>query len=1082
MAFRPDILAGRAVILVNIEDNIDKQLRGIRTKIRRFANSMSDIGGDLFRGGTVGTIGALFPVKEFIEFQDQLLFIQTKLQATDVEMLALEQTIRDLGKSTSFTSTEVGKAAQKLAQAGFTLSETQETLQAALDLSRGGQVDLSTSTDILANNIRTYNIATADAAKVSSKFITAARLGTLDIVDLNEAIKNSATTFRLLGLDLSTSLALITRLSTASLRGTIAGTSLNRAFQKLASENKKLADVGITLDEEDLKNPLQILTKLETVLKNLNETEGVTFLNKLLGIRGGRGLGGILIQGLGPLDGMIKQIKESTDEARISAEKLDSRLGGVLRRGVSSFQEFLLAAGQTSEGPLSGFGESLRQFFNQLSALSTANPELLQTIFLLPPAILAAGAAFLTFGFILNKVASAITPLISLNGLLFSSLQRIVGGNLEALGRGKSGLKALGALGKGSSLASLGNISSNNKGFLQYLVSVKRTIQSIVKSAGDFVNKNQGSPFGVPPYPFPLYGVRDTTPGPKGIDFKGSIKGKDLILTGRVVGRGSASGPSLLGGPTTKGLGLGGKFVESLRKLFLLVRGGAAKGFLGILSGIVKTFTTLGNILPRVIRAISRFDVIRTLFNSFKQLGTVLRGIGFVLRGVFRFNTLFLLIEALILFGPKIPAIKSFFDKVGQFFKDIASINVGPSIMGIWDALKNIFGGKFDIGVAQLSSHIRMLIDLVSVGLLNAWDKFRLSIDGVVMKIKEIASGIFQVVDAIIQAVATVGGVAVNSIFRGGTSLFGGADGESLFSTQNLENFFNNVLGLIKFIAEKLISFIGIIAKIADLIRVGITAILRALSFLPGGDAAKNELDKLDPNARRRKMLEDSLAAEGLTLKFQQDKLGNLELANVWGLTDEAIAEQKKRIVATRRRMAKIRSQLGQLGFGAGSEFDQAAALDALNKMPGISIGQTPYQGGNSAQRIFDKFWKPALDPFIDIGRNIINTDMGALQEFGGGAANFMSDAAMDKLLRLPYDGRPGMIPDEDIEALLGPGDLGKAAKQLDNVSRALASTVGSFASTRGQLLKLGQKDTLDKERNKILGEIRDNIDEGVFL
>lgn len=199
MAFRPDILAGRAVILVSVQDNLDKQFRSMRARIRRFSNSVGDIGGNLFRAGAVGVAGSIFPVKEFIEFQDQLLFIQTKLQVTDQEMIGLEKTIRDLGKSTSFTSTEVGQAAQQLAQAGFSLQEVQSSLQASLDLARGGGVDLSTATSILANNLRTFG-ANADQASIfASKFITAARLGTLDIIDLNESLKESSGTFRLLG-------------------------------------------------------------------------------------------------------------------------------------------------------------------------------------------------------------------------------------------------------------------------------------------------------------------------------------------------------------------------------------------------------------------------------------------------------------------------------------------------------------------------------------------------------------------------------------------------------------------------------------------------------------------------------------------------------------------------------------------------------------------------------------------------------------------------------------------------------------------------------------------------------------------
>src|SRR5690606_37719701 len=118
MTARADILAGRAVILVNIQDTIDAQLRTIRGKMRAFTNSISEIGGDLFRGGLAGSIGSILPVKSFTDFQDSMLFLQAKLKDTGVDVQQLEKYIRHLGRTTSFTSKEVAEGAAVLAQAG----------------------------------------------------------------------------------------------------------------------------------------------------------------------------------------------------------------------------------------------------------------------------------------------------------------------------------------------------------------------------------------------------------------------------------------------------------------------------------------------------------------------------------------------------------------------------------------------------------------------------------------------------------------------------------------------------------------------------------------------------------------------------------------------------------------------------------------------------------------------------------------------------------------------------------------------------------------------------------------------------
>jgi TP901 family phage tail tape measure protein len=431
---RADILAGRAVILINIQDTIEKQLRSIRGKMRMFANSMSEIGSDLFRGGLAGTAASIFPVAEFMNFQDQLLFLQTKLQVTDRQMKPLEKTIRQLGMSTSFSSKEVGQAATMYAQAGFSLVEVQASLQAALDLARGGQVDLSTSTTILSNALRTFQKDASNAASFASKFITAARLGTLDIVDLGESLKYSSGTFANFGVSIEEVLGLITTLANSGLKASLAGTSLNTAFLNMASNAPDLrALLGVELLEEDFKNPLQALKKLEAGLQKFTKIEQSGILQQLVNIRGGRAIQGLLLQGLDKVEANIKAVTESQDEARRSAAKLDSQLGGVWRRGVSAFQELAIAIGATSEGPLTKFGNRVATILNDLSRLTGKNQELVQSMLLLGPAALAAGVAILTITMLVSKIAMLITPVMMLNSALFGLGAKFIGTNIAAI-------------------------------------------------------------------------------------------------------------------------------------------------------------------------------------------------------------------------------------------------------------------------------------------------------------------------------------------------------------------------------------------------------------------------------------------------------------------------------------------------------------------------------------------------------------------------------------------------------------------------------------------------------------------------
>jgi TP901 family phage tail tape measure protein len=451
-------------------------------KLRRFSNSLGEIGGDLFRFGAVGTIGSIFPVKQFIEFQDQLLFIQTKLRVTDAQMKGLEVTIRNLGKSTSFTSKEVGQAAQMLAQAGFSIQEIDKSLGPALSLARAGQVDLSTAATVMARSIRTFQADTKEAERFASMFITAARLGTLDIIDLGESLKYSAGTMANFKMELSDVLGMLTTLANSGLTGSLAGTSLNTAFLNLASNAEEIQELlGITFSDEDLRNPLKALRMMEDAMKGMSGVKRAGILQDLVNIRGGRAIQGILLQGLDTLGKNIDEVRRSMDEASDSARKLDSRLGGSLRRSISALQELFISISETSEGPLTRILDGLKGAFNDLSRLSQENPRLAQTLLALPPLALAAGAGFLTMAFAVNKLASAMTPLVSLNQMLFSTLFRGIrapGEFIRTLTDGFGGKKKPGALSSLTRMLALEKMTKLTKKQAKELSKLKKVAAS----------------------------------------------------------------------------------------------------------------------------------------------------------------------------------------------------------------------------------------------------------------------------------------------------------------------------------------------------------------------------------------------------------------------------------------------------------------------------------------------------------------------------------------------------------------------------------------------------------------------------
>jgi len=98
MATRGQIEAGRAVIVVDVQDKLNQNLKLVEQRLKKFANKIGQIGFDLFRGGLVGSIPVFGSLNEFMKFEDEILRLGTKLNATEAQLRSVEKTIRQLGK------------------------------------------------------------------------------------------------------------------------------------------------------------------------------------------------------------------------------------------------------------------------------------------------------------------------------------------------------------------------------------------------------------------------------------------------------------------------------------------------------------------------------------------------------------------------------------------------------------------------------------------------------------------------------------------------------------------------------------------------------------------------------------------------------------------------------------------------------------------------------------------------------------------------------------------------------------------------------------------------------------------------
>ena len=439
MATRSQIEAGRAVIVVDIKNAMEAGLKKIEKRIRQFASSVGQIGFDLFRGGLAGSIPVFGSLNEFMKFEDEILRLGTKLQATDKQLKSVEATIRQLGKTTSFTTLEVAQGATSLAQAGLNPAEVQQGLQAVLDLGRGAKITLDESADLLANTAKTFKIPVSSFGNIASQFVAAARLSTIEVSNLKESIKEVSGTLNDLNVDLPTSLALINQLGFRSLKGTKAGTTLNTMLLNFVARSKQLAKTLkvdlINKQTGAVRNIVDVLNDFGKATEKLNPADRARLSQFLFNIRGARGE--TALREIDAIVKMAKEIRNAGNEARAAAIKMDSGLGGSVRRATSAINDLAISLGQKLAPNVQYVLDLVPALSASIDQIVQQFPQMTVALLAIPPGILAVGAAMLAMSFTLGKVASLVGVLATLSSSVagyFQSMAGDVGKGLDIVG------------------------------------------------------------------------------------------------------------------------------------------------------------------------------------------------------------------------------------------------------------------------------------------------------------------------------------------------------------------------------------------------------------------------------------------------------------------------------------------------------------------------------------------------------------------------------------------------------------------------------------------------------------------------
>lgn len=183
--------------------------------------------------------GVTASVKKFGDFEGQIAAVAAVLGKDAAPQISkLEQQALQLGATTSFTAKQSAEAMESLARAGFDTVQIMKTVPQVLDAAAAESMDLATAADIVASNIKAFQLEAKDAARVADALAFVSSKTNTNMVGLQEGMKFVAPVAKQMGIDLEDTAAALGALADVGLKGTLAGTGLKNALLKISKQAK----------------------------------------------------------------------------------------------------------------------------------------------------------------------------------------------------------------------------------------------------------------------------------------------------------------------------------------------------------------------------------------------------------------------------------------------------------------------------------------------------------------------------------------------------------------------------------------------------------------------------------------------------------------------------------------------------------------------------------------------------------------------------------------------------------------------------------------------------------------------------
>lgn len=423
------IRAGKAFVEIGANlKGLEAGLRKAQAKIKAFGGAAGNLGGKFLRSGGALAAGLAVPLTIFSKFDDQMRAVQAVTGATGDQFAMLTEEAKRLGRTTSFTASQVAGAMAELGRAGFTPQQILDSSEDILALARATGTDLPRAAEIGGAALRAFGLEASDMGRVSDVLSSAANGSAQTLEDLYEAFKPAAPLAKQAGTSIEDLSAAIGLLANNGIKGSLAGNAIGRAYKNLSTTAKQneLGQIGIdAVDAQGNLRPLvDILRDLNVATGSFGSAQKLALFDSLFGR--GAAAAAVLAENTDAFDELNKSIESSAGFAVATAEKMDDGIGGSFRKLLSAAEGVAIALGEGLEGPIGRVADKVTELLGPVTEWVKQNARLIGLLAGVAAGLLAAGAVLTAVGVAAFGASAAFGALATVVGIVLSPLGVVV--------------------------------------------------------------------------------------------------------------------------------------------------------------------------------------------------------------------------------------------------------------------------------------------------------------------------------------------------------------------------------------------------------------------------------------------------------------------------------------------------------------------------------------------------------------------------------------------------------------------------------------------------------------------------------